>query len=230
MTPSHIEKKTTAACQKISANVIAIFAFFYLLTCLSAIMADTKILLVGLGNPEPDYQGTRHNIGFFFLDRLAKARGWQGESLKMQGLLTQGRAWEHQILCLKPQTYMNRSGECVRRFVDFFKLPLDQLLVLHDDLDLPPGRIKVVARGGAGGHNGVRSLIAHLGTQDFARIKIGIGRPSGSGNGAVEHFVLAKMGNAEEQLFAELSDMVEEATQLFVEHGIAACMNRINCR
>lgn len=192
-------------------------------------MADTKILLVGLGNPEPDYQGTRHNVGFFLLDRLASARGWQGESLKMQGLLTQGRAWGHQILCLKPQTYMNRSGECVRRFVDFFKLPLEHILVLHDDLDLSPGRIKVVARGGAGGHNGVRSLIAHLGTQDFARIKIGIGRPPESGE-AVEHFVLGRMSNTEEQLFAGLSDAVEEAARLFVEQGIAACMNRINCR
>ena len=196
-------------------------------------MTDPKILLVGLGNPGTAYHLTRHNIGFFFLDHLASVHGWHIESLKMQGLFGQGRAWRHQILCLKPQTYMNRSGECVRCFVDYFKIPCTHLLVLHDDLDLQPGRIKVVKSGGAGGHNGIRSLIQHLGTQNFARIKIGIGRPTeslGNQEQSVERFVLSRITDEELQLFDQRRKLIEEAVALFVQQGPDACMNRINGR
>ena len=160
-------------------------------------MADSRFLLAGLGNPGPDYHLTRHNAGFLLLDHLAAVNGWRIDTLKMQGLFGQGRLRGCQLFLVKPQTYMNRSGECVRPFLEYFKIPQTNLLVLHDDIDLAAGRIKVVRRGGAGGHNGIRSIIQHLGTQDFARLKIGIGRPVADAAGhaqAVDRFVLSRLG------------------------------------
>ncbi len=190
-------------------------------------------MLAGLGNPGREYQLTRHNIGFLFIDHLADSHGWQVDSLKMQGFYCQGRAWGGQIFLLKPQTYMNRSGECVRSFLDYFKIPPEHLLVLHDDIDLAAGRIKLVARGGAGGHNGIRSIIQHLGTQDFARMKIGIGRPQTSAEvkgQPVDQFVLSRFTGDEQLLFAQRKSLVAEASELFAREGIDICMNRINGR
>ena len=194
---------------------------------------DSKFLFVGLGNPGRDYHLTRHNIGFFFIDHLAGVNGWRADTLKMQGLFCQGRAYGGQIFCVKPQTYMNRSGDCVRGFVEYFKIPLEHILVLHDDIDLSAGRIKIVSEGGAGGHNGVRSITQNLGTQRFGRMKIGIGRPilNQEGQGQpVDQFVLSKMTEAELELFHQRESLVEEAVALFVREGINVCMNRINGR
>lgn len=196
-------------------------------------MADPRFLLAGLGNPGREYRLTRHNIGFYFIDYLADLQGWQPDTLKMQGLYCQGRAFGAQIFLVKPQTYMNRSGECVRSFIDYFKVSRQHCLVLHDDIDLGTGRIKLVSKGGAGGHNGVRSLIQHLGTQDFARMKIGIGRPAvpdGENGQPVEQFVLSRLGDAELTLFDQRKNLVAEAIELFVREGISVCMNRINGR
>ncbi|MGE4559302.1 MAG: aminoacyl-tRNA hydrolase [Desulfobulbus sp.] len=196
-------------------------------------MADTRFLLVGLGNPGREYELTRHNIGFFFLDCLAGKAGSRVESRKMDGLYGQGRVLGNQVLFLKPQTYMNRSGQCVRAFVDYFKIPLKQMLVLHDDIDLAAGRIKVVGKGGAGGHNGIRSIAQHLGTFDFARMKIGVGRPllDDQGQGQpVDQYVLSRMGADEIALFEKRQDIVEQAVELFVRDGVDRCMNRINGR
>ncbi len=126
---------------------------------------------------------------------------------------------------------MNRSGECVVRFQDYFKIPLENILVLHDDLDLAPGKIKVVAQGGPGGHNGIKSLIQHLGTQKFARVKVGIGRPHADNGGAavpVERFVLARFSQDEELLIRERMDFISEAIQLFIEKGVQTTMGKIN--
>lgn len=196
-------------------------------------MADSRFLLAGLGNPGPDYHLTRHNVGFFFLDHLAATAGWRIDALKMQGRFGQGRHQGSQVTLVKPQTYMNRSGECIRSFLEYFKIPLANLLVLHDDVDLDASRIKMVRSGGAGGHNGIRSIIQHLGTQNFARMKIGIGRPivDAAGHGQpVDRFVLARLGEEEQRLLRERAGLVEEAVALFVEQGIDVCMNRINGR
>lgn len=196
-------------------------------------MADSKFLLVGLGNPGPEYQLTRHNIGFLFLDHLAALAGGQVESRKMDGLYCQRSFCGHQVLFLKPQTYMNRSGQSVRAFIDYFKIPLPQVLVLHDDIDLAGGRIKVVSKGGAGGHNGIRSIGQHLGSFDFARLKIGVGRPvlSEQGQGQpVEQYVLSRMGEHELQLFEQRWPLVHQAVELFIREGIAPCMNQVNGR
>ena len=190
-------------------------------------------MFVGLGNPGRDYHLTRHNIGFFFVDYIAGVNGLRADILKMQGLFCQGRAYGGQIFCVKPQTYMNRSGDCVRGFVEYFKIPLEHILVLHDDIDLSAGRIKIVSKGGAGGHNGVRSIAQHLGTQNFGRMKIGIGRPIINEERSaqpVDQFVLSKMSEVELRLFHERESLVEEALALFVREGIDACMNKINRR
>jgi PTH1 family peptidyl-tRNA hydrolase len=196
-------------------------------------MANSRFLLVGLGNPGREYHLTRHNIGFFFVDYLAGIQGLQAETLKMQGLYCQGHALGAHFFFVKPQTYMNRSGECVRSFTDYFKIPRENLLVLHDDIDLSAGRIKMVSKGGAGGHNGVRSIAQHVGTQNFARMKIGIGRPLVSSEGSgqpVDEFVLSRMSENELLLFDQRKAWVEEAVALFVREGIDACMNRVNGR
>jgi PTH1 family peptidyl-tRNA hydrolase len=194
-------------------------------------MVDSRFLFVGLGNPGREYHLTRHNIGFFFIDYLAGVHGWRADSLKMQGMFCRGPAYGGQIFLVKPQTYMNRSGECVRNFVEYFKIPLEHILVLHDDIDLSAGRIKIVSKGGAGGHNGIRSLAQHLGTQNFGRMKIGIGRPivnEEQQGQPVDQFVLSKMTETELLLFQKKENLVEEAVSLFVREGINTCMNRIN--
>jgi len=196
-------------------------------------MAESKFLLVGLGNPGPEYQLTRHNIGFLFLDFLADLAGGVVESRKMDGLYCQRSFCGNHVLFLKPQTYMNRSGQSVRAFIDYFKIPLQHLLVLHDDIDLAGGRIKVVSKGGAGGHNGIRSIAQHLGTFDFARLKIGVGRPAVNEQGQgqpVDKFVLSRMGEDELHQFEQRQSLVRQAVELFVRDGVASCMNQINRR
>ncbi|MDO5674146.1 MAG: aminoacyl-tRNA hydrolase [bacterium] len=197
-------------------------------------MAVKKFLVAGLGNPGPVYELTRHNAGFYFLDAFADKQGWRLGSLKMQGLYSQGRLQGAQVFCVKPQTFMNRSGQCLRAYLDYFGISLDGLLVLYDDLDLAEGRIKVARGGGAGGHNGVRSIIDHVGSRDFARIRVGIGRPPGgeatAGGYKMEGYVLAPVGAAGRKLWDERVDLVAEAIELFVDKGIEHCMNSINGR
>ncbi len=196
-------------------------------------MADTRFLLVGLGNPGGEYDLTRHNVGFLFLDYLAQRSGCRIDGKKMDGLYAQKQVFGGQVIFLKPQTYMNRSGQSVRAFVDYFKIPSERILVVHDDLDLAAGRIKVVGKGGAGGHNGIRSITQHLGTADFARLKIGIGRPvlNEQGQGQpVDKFVLSRMNADEIALFEQRFAIVGEAVEIFVREGINRCMNQINGR
>ena len=205
----------------------ALFFLFLLL------MADTRFLLVGLGNPGREYELTRHNIGFFFLDYLAGQNRCRVDSQKFDGLYGQADCAGSRLFFLKPQTYMNRSGVSVRSLTDFFKIPKERIVVLHDDIDLGLGRIKVVSKGGAGGHNGIRSIAQHLGSSDFARIKIGVGRPALNDQGQgqpVDQYVLSKMGADEISLFEKRLTAVEEAVELFIRDGIERCMNRTNGR
>ncbi|WP_028582939.1 aminoacyl-tRNA hydrolase [Desulfogranum mediterraneum] len=196
-------------------------------------MADSLYLFVGLGNPGDQYVHTRHNVGFMMLDALAAEQGAEVNRSKMQGRYCRLRLHGAQAILLEPQTYMNRSGECVRRFVDYFNIPLSRVLVLHDDLDLGCGRIKAVARGGAGGHNGIKSLVQHLGSADIARLKIGISHPrgvDGQGRQPVERYVLSPFSPEQRQQIEERLPLVQEAIRLFIQEGIGPCMNGINGR
>lgn len=194
-------------------------------------MADSPFLFVGLGNPGDTYDKTRHNIGFVMLDEFARRHNASVNKSKMQGRFCAFRCHGSPVMLLQPQTYMNRSGECVRRFVDYYKVETENILILHDDIDLPFGRIKAVAGGGAGGHNGIKSIINHLGTNKLPRLKIGVGRPSaanGNENQPVDKYVLSKFTVTEQQELDEQADLVERAIEVFIRQGISACMNAIN--
>lgn len=157
-------------------------------------VAESDFIIAGLGNPGPQYEGTRHNAGFMALDHFASSVGCLPASVKCEGRYCRQRLYGKSVILVKPETFMNRSGRSISCFARYFKVPLSNILILHDDLDLSPGRVKVVARGGAGGHNGIRSLVQHFAGSDFARVKIGIGRPErdDAGRGIpVERFVLS---------------------------------------
>jgi PTH1 family peptidyl-tRNA hydrolase len=188
-------------------------------------------LLVGLGNPGKEYAGTRHNAGFLALDHCAAHLGCACAQEKWQGHYGRCQLDGHSLLLLKPQTFMNRSGICVARFAAYYSVEPSHILVVHDDLDMPCGRIKIVARGGAGGHNGIRSLIEQLGVDGFARIKMGIGRPGSAESSVrmpVERYVLQSFSSAELTEIRQRFDLVCEGLRLFVTQGVAMAMNRIN--
>ncbi|KAG0492772.1 hypothetical protein HPP92_006170 [Vanilla planifolia] len=137
-------------------------------------------LLVGLGNPGKTYQGTRHNVGFEMLDAIAEAEGISVSSIRFKALIGKGHIGDVPVMLAKPQTFMNASGESVGSLVSYFNIPLNQLLLMYDDLDLPFGKLRLLPKGGHGGQNGMRSVINHLkGSRDFPRLRIGIGRPPG---------------------------------------------------
>ena len=189
-------------------------------------------LVVGLGNPEPKYDQTRHNIGFAAIDALA--RSWQipmSENRKFQGIFGEGRATTNKIRLLKPLTYMNRSGQAIRAVTDWYKLPPESVLVIYDDMDLPLGKIRIRLSGSAGGHNGMKSAIAHLGTQNFPRLRIGIGKPQDASTSdepnAISH-VLGKFSATETQLMSEVLQFVIEAVELSLKQGVEKAMNRYN--
>lgn len=185
-------------------------------------------LIVGLGNPEPKYDKTRHNIGFAAVDQLAKI--WQmplKENKRFQGLFAEGvTPGGQKVRLLKPSTYMNRSGQSVRAVTDWYKVPTQSVLVVYDDMDLPVGRLRMRLSGSAGGHNGMKSIIAHLGVKDFPRLRIGIGKSDGS-KGTVSH-VLGKFAPEESQMIEEILYVSLKAVELSLKSGIEKSMNRYN--
>ncbi len=194
-------------------------------------MAETAYLIVGLGNPGRQYETTRHNAGFMAIDHFAKTTQYQSWQVKFDGLFCRQRLFGRQVALAKPTTFMNRSGRCVAGLVRFFKIPQSNILILHDDLDLPFGRVKAVAGGGAGGHNGIRSLIKELGTNAFARVKIGIGRPARDEKGhgiPIDRYVLSNFSPEETGLLETIYSKTDTAVQLFLKQGIDRCMNQIN--
>lgn len=191
-------------------------------------------LIVGLGNPEPKYDRTRHNIGFAAVDALANR--WQislSENRKFQACLGEGRSGTgEKIRLLKPLTYMNRSGQAMRAAMDWFKLPVESLLVIYDDMDLPLGKMRLRLSGSAGGHNGIKSAIAHLGSQNFPRLRIGIGKPQVDPNddpNTISH-VLGKFSQGETQLVSQLMQLVVESVELSLKQGVEKSMSLYNNR
>jgi PTH1 family peptidyl-tRNA hydrolase len=188
-------------------------------------MTDTY-LIVGLGNPGREYRDNRHNIGFMLIDRLAVRLNAQGMRLQSQALLVSA-AWEgRRLLLAKPQTYMNLSGQAVQGLVRFYKLPLQNLLIAHDDLDLPLGTLRLRPGGGSGGQKGVASIIERLGTSDFPRLRLGIGRPPGRMDAAA--YVLQDFSSAEQPLVSEVLNRAVDAVLTFVVEGLERAMNKYN--
>lgn len=191
-------------------------------------------LIVGLGNPEPKYEQTRHNIGFAAVDNLARA--WQislSENRKFQAEFGEGRiASAGKIRLLKPLTYMNNSGQAIRAVTDWYKLSPESVLAIYDDMDLPLGKMRLRLSGSAGGHNGMKSAIAHLGTQNFPRLRIGIGKPQGvmQGNNTTVSHVLGRFSLEENQVVAEVLQLVLGAVELSFKQGVEKAMNSYNNR
>jgi PTH1 family peptidyl-tRNA hydrolase len=183
-------------------------------------------LIAGLGNPGLQYADTRHNVGFMLLDYLARDRKVSFAESKWKASIAKTIIWDESGVLLKPQTFMNISGTAVAAVAQFYKVSTDNIIVIHDDLDMPLGRIKIVSGGGAGGHNGVRSCIEHLGTRNFSRIKIGIGRPLTPI--PPEKYVLARFGPDEHEVITQRMAVVVEGIRILVQQGISAAMNAVN--
>lgn len=185
-------------------------------------------LIVGLGNPEPKYDNTRHNIGFAVVDELAKV--WQmplKENKRFQGLFSEGvTPGGQKVRLLKPLTYMNRSGQSVRAVTDWYKVEPCSVLVIYDDMDLPVGRLRMRLSGSAGGHNGMKSIIAHLGSQEFPRLRIGIGKSDGEKT-TISH-VLGKFAPTEFKATEKILYISVKAIELSLKAGIEQSMNRYN--
>lgn len=184
------------------------------------------ILIAGLGNPGPEYAGTRHNIGFELIDRLASAMSVRMGPGKGPYYAGRGRRDGETLLLVKPSTYMNRSGAALQQALNWYKIQPEHCLVCYDDLDLPVGTIRLRAEGSAGGHNGMRDIIRMLGTDAFPRLRIGIGNEFPEGRQV--DFVLSPFDSEERNLVAEALDKAESAVFHFCENGIEAAMNKYN--
>lgn len=186
--------------------------------------ASTTRLIVGLGNPGPKYANTRHNAGFFVVDEVARRLNAPESRKRFRGEVSEVRMGDGRLVLIQPQTYMNDSGVTVREAVQWYKTPLDQVLVVLDDLDIPFGEIRLRARGSAGGHNGMKSIINLLGTQDIPRLRVGIGR----GRSATISHVLSRFSKEEEADLPKVIEAAADVARLWLERGVIEAMNVAN--
>ena len=187
---------------------------------------STVKLIVGLGNPGPRYANNRHNVGFQCLDRLAQAYGLAFQRRENKALLARGKIAGVEVILAKPQTYVNLSGQAVERLAWSYQVPLEDILVIYDDMDLPLGRIRLRPGGGAGGHKGVRSIIEHLDSRDFPRLRVGIGRPPGRMDPV--DYVLGDFTPEERPVIEEAYERAIAAVECWLREGIVAAMNKYN--
>ena len=191
-------------------------------------------LIIGLGNPGRGYANNRHNAGFVCLNYFARTQGIRFDKKQCKARVGSGEVAGSEVLLAKPQTYMNRSGQSVRLLVDKFNISPDNLLVIHDDLDLPLGRIRIRQGGSPGGHKGVGSIITELGSQNFTRIRVGIGRPitiegvAGISEADIIAYVLSDFTPDEKQAITQVIPRVSEAILCLLTEGPVAAMNRYN--
>ena len=183
-------------------------------------------LIVGLGNPGSEYAKTKHNVGWMFVDRMAERIGATGWKEKEKGMVAEGRVGAEKVLLVKPMTYMNNSGECVGPLMRWYKLGPEDVLVVHDDMDIPAGTIRSRKKGSAGGHNGIKSLIAHIGSEKFIRVRIGIGRPL-PGRTVINH-VLEPFAAEDVPRIAEAIEYLQPAVDCIINEDVDMAMNRYN--
>jgi len=184
-------------------------------------------LIVGLGNPGHEYETTRHNVGFRWVDELARLQNMSFKSeAKFHGLIARGQAHGHEVLLLKPQTFMNVSGRSVGALAQFYKIEPAEMLVVHDDLDLPPGSAKLKLGGGHGGHNGMKDIIAHLGTKDFWRLRIGIGHPGERAE--VSNYVLKDPRSEDRNLIDDAMQRAQDVAPWVIEGKTGAAMLKLH--
>ncbi|MDQ0150243.1 aminoacyl-tRNA hydrolase [Eubacterium multiforme] len=181
-------------------------------------------LIVGLGNPGSKYDNTRHNIGFEAIDYIAKKYNIDINRKKFKGEYGEGFIGSEKVILMKPTTYMNLSGECVREVLDFYKLTNEDMLVIYDDISLDIGKIRIRGKGSAGGHNGIKSIIAHVGSDEFSRIKIGVGQPKED----LVNYVLGKFSKEEKEVLEESLEVSKLATDTIIKEDISSAMNKYN--
>lgn len=184
-------------------------------------------LIVGLGNPGKEYADTRHNIGFRCINRLARRYGISLSRRGSQSQFGTGEVKGHMVALAKPQTYMNLSGKAVKLLEQRFKIMTGDIWIIHDDLDLLPGKIRISNGGGSGGHKGVESIISELGSRDFPRIRVGIGRPQEGGQDAVD-YVLGDFGYNEREVIEDTINRITEVILCLLDEGMTAAMNKYN--
>jgi len=183
-------------------------------------------IIAGLGNPTKTYEGTRHNIGFDMIDAIADKYNIDVTTKKHKALTGKGRIDGVPVILAKPQTYMNLSGESIRDIADFYKIPAENIIIIYDDISLEVGQLRIRKKGSAGGHNGIKNIIAHLGTQEFPRIKVGIGsKPEGWD---LADYVLSKYSKAERECLRDAQQDVVGAAALMVHDDVDGAMNQYN--
>lgn len=190
---------------------------------------DTPLLIVGLGNPGPKYTGTRHNVGFMAVDELARRHGLLFSAKQNEAQVAHGKIEGVRVIIAKPQIYMNESGRSVGALSRFYKVPIERVLVIYDELDLPVGTIRIREKGSANGHNGIKSIIQHLGTQSFPRLRIGIDKPVVAGYNQID-WVLGRFTKEEQRIIEETLPRVSEAVEAILTTGMERAMNRYNTR
>jgi PTH1 family peptidyl-tRNA hydrolase len=183
-------------------------------------------LIVGLGNPGKEYADTRHNVGFRVVDELARRYGLTFGKKERKAVVATGVMLGKKVILAKPQTYMNLSGEAVRSLVDFYEVEIPRILVISDDIDIPLGTVRLRKSGGAGGQGGMKSIIQHLGTQDFNRLRFGVSRPPGKM--AVRDYVLGAFKGDEAILASQVVDRAADAVETWLREGIELAMTRHN--
>lgn len=188
--------------------------------------ADSSYLIVGLGNPGREYRNTRHNIGFLAIDALARSLNVTLGKVQSKALVGQGKIGVSKVILVKPQTYMNLSGQAVSGLLNFYKISTEHLIVIHDDIDLPFGTIRIRPGGGSAGQKGVNSIIEKVGTQEFARMRLGVGRPPGQMDAAA--YVLQPFTKEDEEFLVNFMAKAAEAAGEFVNNGLNAAMNKYN--
>lgn len=181
-------------------------------------------IIVGLGNPGKEYINTRHNIGFHAIEWIADKYKIDVNRAKFKGVYGEGFINNEKVILFKPTTYMNLSGEAIRQLIDFYKISIDKLLIIYDDISLEVGKIRIRDKGSAGGHNGIKSIIENLNTEVFARIKIGVGQPKGD---LVRH-VLGKINNEDKAILGEVLDVTVSAVKVMIETDTNTAMNQFN--
>ena len=189
--------------------------------------ASVQWLAVFLGNPGPRYNGTRHNAGFLAADAMAKEKGVSVTRLRFRALTGRCELDGTGVLLMKPQTYMNESGQAVGQAARFYKIPPERVIVVSDDINLPCGRLRIRTKGSAGGHNGLKSIIAHLGSEDFPRVRIGVGAPPSGGNEQID-WVLGVPKNADWDAFASGCARAARAVEDYILFGPEKAMGEYN--
>ncbi len=185
-------------------------------------------LIVGLGNPEPEYANTRHNMGFDSINKIARELNIELKKTRFNAILGEGVVEGKKVFLVKPQTFMNNSGESVEAFVSFYKIPMENILVIYDDMDTEVGKIRVRAKGGAGSHNGMKSIINELNSEEFARIRVGIGKPKDEFDRI--DYVIGRVSKEEQLKLQKGVDSARDAVIYWIENGIDNTMNKYNIK